>query len=186
MTTQAPRSRYANGSVANMVRSLVVIGGITLLVVFAVARVSSVSQPPVDVRGSALGVAREATFPIERPVGLPEGWTATSVRYVRSTDDLRTWHVGYRTPDGAYVAVEQTRGATGAWLAAETGRAPRVGTSTVGGRTWEKYDRESKTQRSLVHEPRQRTQGVTTVVTGTGTFPQLELLARHLEVVHAD
>ncbi len=182
MTTPAPPSRYASGSVANMIRSLVVIGGLTAVLVFAVARVNGVSQPPVDVAAAAVGVARESGWPIERPVGLPDGWTATSVRYVRSTDGLMTWHAGYQTPDGAYVALEQTKDATAGWLRAQTNRAPATGTVSAGGRTWTQYDRDTKTQRTLVHEPAAPAD-LTTLVTGTGSFADLEAFADHLRVV---
>ena len=56
----APRSSYANGSVANMVRSLLVIGVIVAALIAIVPRVNSVSQPPVDVAASRSRSPRRA------------------------------------------------------------------------------------------------------------------------------
>ena len=116
MSTQPQRSSYANGSVANMLRSLLVIGVLVAALVAVVPRVNQVSQPPVDVASASVEIARQSGWPISRPEGLPEGWKATSVRYVRSTDGLMTWHAGYQSPTGNYVALEQTKGATKGWI----------------------------------------------------------------------
>ena len=180
MSTPAPRSSYANGSVANMIRSLVVIGAIVVVLIAVVPRVNSVSQPPVDVGSVATQVATETKWPIEAPQGLPEGWKATSVRYVRSTDGLMTWHAGYQSPTGNYVAVEQTKDATAGWLAAQTNRAPRTGETQVGGRTWDTYVRTGKVQNSLVHKAGSPDE-LTTIVTGTGTFDELSTFAEALQ-----
>lgn len=182
MSTEASRSRYLSGSVANMIRSLLVILGLLAILVFAVARESSVSQPTVDVESSAADVAAASGWAIERPVGLPQGWQPTGVRYVASTDGLKTWHVGYESPGGEYVAVEQTKGATPDWVRAQTSRGTPQGSVEAGGRTWTTYLREGKVQRSLVHEPH-GSDGLMTIVTGTAPFADLEAFADRLEVV---
>ncbi|WP_230208896.1 DUF4245 domain-containing protein [Nostocoides sp. HKS02] len=149
MSTPAPRSSYANGSVANMIRSLLVIGVIVVGLIAIVPRVNTVSQPPVDVAGASVEIAKESGWPIERPVGLPDGWKATSVRYVRSTDGFMTWHAGYLSPTGNYVAIEQTQGPSALWIAAETNRARITGERQAGGRTWTTYVRDGKVQNKL-------------------------------------
>ncbi|HET8983135.1 MAG TPA: DUF4245 family protein, partial [Pedococcus sp.] len=112
MSTTPPRSSYASGTVSSMVRSLLVVGGLVALLIALVPRVNTISQPPVDVAAASVEVAKESGWAISRPVGLPDGWKATSVRNVRSTDGLMTWHAGYQSPTGNYVALEQTKGAT--------------------------------------------------------------------------
>lgn len=182
LVSAQPANRYLSGSVANMVRSLVVILALMALVILIVPRVNRVTQPPLDVAGSADTIADQSGLPIEVPVGLPDGWRATSVRYERSTDDVMTWHVGYETPDNQYVAIEQGQDATAAWITAQTNRAPFVGYVTAGGRRWAQYKLDLKTQNSLVHRP-ESAKALTTIVTGTGTFEQLEYFADHLKVV---
>ena len=116
-------------------------------------------------------------------MALPDGWKATSVRYVRSTDGLMTWHAGYQSPTGNYVAIEQTQG-----------RHPRLGRGADqpgapdrrscrrpagrGGRT----SAGAKVQSSLLstEAPGRR---LTTIITGTGTFEELVAFAEALKPV---
>ncbi|WP_346767626.1 DUF4245 domain-containing protein [Knoellia koreensis] len=182
MSTPAPRSSYASGSVANLVRSLLVIVAIVVVLIAIVPRVNTVSQPPVDVSAKATEVAAETGWPIEAPQGLPDGWKATSVRYVRSTDGLMTWHAGYQSPKGNYVALEQTKDATQEWIAAQTNRPKRVGDVQAAGVTWETFERGAKVQNSMVHRAESADQ-LTSIITGTGTFEELKAFANALEPV---
>ncbi|GAA2734017.1 DUF4245 domain-containing protein [Pedococcus aerophilus] len=184
VSTPAPRSSYANGTAANMVRSLLVIGVLVAALVAVVPRVSNVSQPPVDVTGASVEIARESGWPIERPANLPDGWKATSVRYVASTDGLKTWHAGYQSPTGNYVALEQTKDATAKWIEAQTNRAAMTGSVEAGGRTWNTYVRSGKVQNSLVHKAGAGDE-LTTIVTGTATIDELAAFAGTLERVPA-
>ena len=162
-----------------MVRSLVVVGVLVLLLIAIVPRVSSISQPPVDVAAASVEIARESGWPIERPEGLPPGWKATSVRYVRSTDGLMTWHAGFQSPTGNYVAIEQTKDATPEWISAQTNRAKETGQLQAGGRTWATFVRSGKVQNSLVNRATAPGQ-LTTIVTGTGTFQELQTFVEAL------
>jgi hypothetical protein len=182
VSTPTPRSSYAKGSAANMVRSLLVIGVIVAALIAIVPRVNNVSQPPVDVAGTSVEIARGSGWPIERPEGLPEGWKATSVRYVRSTDGLMTWHAGYQSPTGNYVALEQTMDATDGWVSAQVNRARRTGDVEAAGKTWETFVRGGKVQNSLVNRA-SSTGGLTTIITGTGTFLELTQFAERLRPV---
>jgi hypothetical protein len=165
-----------------MVRSLVVIGVIVVALIAIVPRVNSVSQPPVDVAGASVEVAKESGWPIDRPEALPDGWKATSVRYVRSTGGLMTWHAGYQSPTGNYIAIEQTKDATAEWVSAQTNRAKETGEVQVAGKSWSTYVRGGKLQNSLVHRAAGPTE-LTTIVTGTGTFEELTAFAETLRPV---
>ena len=184
MSTQRPRSTYANGSAANMVRSLLVIGALVAVLVAVVPRVNSISQPPVDVAAASVEIARESGWPIAVPEGLPEGWKPTSVRYVRSTDGLMTWHAGYQSPTGNYVALEQTQGATPRWIEAQTNRAREIGQVDIEGTSWTQFERGGKVQNSLLDRG-SGPQDLTTLVTGTGTFEELAAFAAALQPVDA-
>lgn len=165
-----------------MVRSLLVLGALVALLIAIVPRVNTVTQPPVDVSSASVEVAKESGWAISAPVALPEGWKATSVRYVRSTDGLMTWHAGYNSPTGNYVAIEQTKGATRGWIEAQTNRARRVGELRAAGLTWETYERTPKVQRSLLARAA-GPEDLTTLITGTGTFGELVAFAEALEPV---
>ena len=144
-------------------------------------RVSSVSGPPVDVRASAAVVQEQSGWPIVVAADLPDGWRETSARFVRTTDGVRTWHAGYQTPRGTYVAVEQAQDPTRGWLAAQTNRAPREGELEAAGRTWTKYVRDTKTQNSLYTDDGPG--GLATLVTGTASFEEMAEFIGYLEPV---
>ena len=178
----APPSRYSMGSTKNLVLSLLAVLGMVAVLVLIVPRVSSVSGPPVDVHATAVDVQKRSGWPIVEAVGLPDGWSATSARYVRVTDGLMTWHAGYQAPDGTYVAVEQTKDATPAWISAQTNRAPKEGTVEAAGRTWTKFVRDTKVQNSLLHEAAAPGE-LTTLLTGTASFETMAEFAGYLEPV---
>jgi len=182
VSTPPRRSSYASGSVANMARSMLVVGVLVAALIAIVPRVNTVSQPPLDVAASAVEIAKESGWAISQPVGLPEGWKATSVRFVRSTDGLQTWHVGYQAASGNYVALEQTKGATRGWIEAQTNRARRTGEVEAAGTTWTTFERSPKIQRSLLSTT-ESVDGLTTLITGTGTFVELTAFAEALEPV---
>ncbi|MCA1782861.1 MAG: DUF4245 domain-containing protein [Dermatophilaceae bacterium] len=175
-------SAYAQGSVANMLRSLLVIGAIMALLVIVFPRAQPVT-PDIDVLETAQQVEQSTGWPISAPRDLPEEWVSTRAQYLRSTDSLMTWQAAYQTPAGDYAALQETVDATDAWVTAQVNRSPRVGQLEVAGTTWDQYNRDGKVQRSLVRrgEPGE----VTTVVTGTASFEELQVLVESLETVRA-
>lgn len=89
-------------TVANMVRSMIVVVVGTALIVIATLFKGS-TEPAVDYRPMWSAAQRQITsFTPLAPSPLPKGWKVISVR---STSD--TWHLGMRTSSGAYLAIEQ-------------------------------------------------------------------------------
>lgn len=170
------------GSGKNLVLSLLAVLGMMAVLVLVVPRVNSAGGPPVDIHATAVGVVQQSGWPIVEAVGLPDGWTETSARYIRSTDGLMTWHAGYQMPSGSYIAVEQTQDPPREWVAAQTNRAPKTGTIEAAGRTWTTFVRDTKTQNSLLDDP--QTQGdLTTLITGTATLQEMADFATYLQPV---
>lgn len=173
-------SHYAKGSAANIFRSMAVIVAITLALFFVAGRPNSTTPESVDVPGTAQFRAEQAGQPFAYPKDLPEGWVATNVRYVRSKGDVMVWNAGYTTPDGEYVSVQQALDPGQGWVDTQTNNGVRVGTlTTKDGMRWAKRDRQGKVQRSLVNAPSDPKQ-LTTLVTGTGSWEQLEDFANRL------
>ncbi len=170
------------GSAKNLVLSLAAVVGMVLVLIMIVPRVSSVSGPPVDVHAVGVDTLARTGWPIVEAVGLPEDWSTTSARFVRTTDGFSTWHAGYQTPSGTYVAVEQTMDPTPTWVEAQTNRAAKTGTLDAGGRTWVKYVRDNKVQNSLVDDPQAPGQ-LTTLITGTASFEEMAQFVDHLQPV---
>ncbi|MFF9484398.1 DUF4245 domain-containing protein [Streptomyces sp. NPDC014676] len=125
----------------------------------------------VDYRIDLLTARRAASYPVAAPEGLSEEWKPTSVRYQGTESEA--WHLGFRAPDGEYVAVEQSTGKRAAFIEDTTqGAAKTETTRQIGGRTWTRY--EGDHYDALVLEG---TEGSTTVVTGTASFGRLEKMA---------
>ncbi|MFI5570663.1 DUF4245 domain-containing protein [Streptomyces sp. NPDC051740] len=125
----------------------------------------------VDYRIDLLTARRAASYPVAAPEGLSEAWKPTSVRYKGTESEA--WHLGFRAPDGEYVAVEQSTGKRSAFIEDRTqGAAKTETTRQIDGRTWTRY--EGDHYDALVLED---AEGSTTVVTGTASFGQLEKMA---------
>jgi hypothetical protein len=122
----------------------------------------------VDYRVELLTARRAAPYPVAAPEGLPEGWTATSVRY---RAEHARWHLGFSDPDGGYVALEQSTQKPSEFVEDATQGAAKKGTVGVGGRDWDRYEGERYDGLVL------REEGVTTVVTGSGGIEDLTELA---------
>ncbi|MFF9215920.1 DUF4245 domain-containing protein [Streptomyces viridosporus] len=128
----------------------------------------------VDYRVDLLTARRAASYPVAAPEGLSEAWKPTSVRFRKDEGDA--WHLGYQTPDGQYVAVEQSTQKRSLFIEDATQGAERTEvTQQIDGRAWTRY--EGGRYDALVHEG---TDGSTTVVAGTASFGQLTKMAAAL------
>jgi hypothetical protein len=137
------------------------------------------SEPPskrVDYRVELLTARRAAAYPVAAPEGLPEEWKATSVRF--RGDDFDAWHLGFHTPGGEYVAIEQSTQKPVTFIEeASQGAEETSATQRIGEQTWRRY--EGTKYDALVLEE----EGSTTVVTGTASFGQLTKMAEALKTL---
>ncbi|QNP70454.1 DUF4245 domain-containing protein [Streptomyces roseirectus] len=119
---------------------------------------------------------RAASYPISAPVGLPDTWKATSVRY--RGDDFDAWHLGFRTPDGQYVQVEQSAAKERAKFVddASQGSSATDVTDEIAGAKWTRWT--GGRYNALVLNG---ADGSTTVVAGTASFDRLAEMARALK-----
>jgi len=125
----------------------------------------------VDYRVELLTARRAASYPVAAPEGLPSGWKATSVRF--RGDEFDAWHLGFHTPDGEYVAIEQSTQKRSTFIdeASQGAKETKV-TEQIGGRTWTRYTGGRYDALVL-----QGADGSTTVVAGTASFDQLSKMA---------
>lgn len=163
-------------SVADMVRTLVVIVGVVAVLVLIVPRPNEVTQPDVDAAGAARTARTTLGFEPAVPVGLPAGWAARTATSQVGTDDVAMWSLQYRTPAGAYGAVRQARDATPGWEARQVTDGREDGTVTIAGRPWVVRSRTDRGITSWVL----RAGDLTTIVTGTASAAELETLASRL------
>ncbi len=171
-----PRQRHSGGNVQSMIISMAVILAMVAVVVWLLPRPNAIEQPAVDVANAAEGARSQLSFEPVVPVGVEE-WTATSANVNRSTDGVVTWHVGYRTDEGKFLALEVARDTTPTWLRAQTQSGDDDGEATIGDGTWQRYLQEDRARYSLA-----RTQDdVTVLVTGEGGYPLLTELVTAAE-----
>jgi hypothetical protein len=128
----------------------------------------------VDYRVEMLTARRAASYPVVAPVGLPDTWKATSVRF--DGEQFDAWHLGFHTPGGEYVQIEQSTQKPATFIdEASQGGEETKATEEIGGRTWTRYT--GGRYDALVH----RGDGATTVVAGTGSYAQLTEMAKALQ-----
>lgn len=180
-----PRRRGLTGTVVDMVRSL----GVVLLLVAAIALITirpgddGDGVRVVDYAVELTSARVAAPYEVLAPDGLT-GYRATSVRFT-STDDGIVWHLGFVSPDDAYVGVDQTDG-DGEALVEQLTKAARpvegdAAFVDLGGRSWQRYDEggdegDEQVVRGLVLDG----DGVTTLVAGTAGWQELEEMAAAL------
>ncbi|MEV5430101.1 DUF4245 domain-containing protein [Streptomyces sp. NPDC052701] len=130
----------------------------------------------VDYRVELLTARRAASYPVAAPEGLPQSWKATSVRF--RGDDFDAWHLGFHSPGGKYVGVEQSTEKPAVFVDEATQGAEETDvTQRIDGRTWQRYEGERYDALVL-----RGTEGSTTVVTGSASFEELTRMAEALRM----
>ncbi|MGW2030465.1 MULTISPECIES: DUF4245 domain-containing protein [Streptomyces] len=164
-------------TVRDMVLSLAVIA-MAGLVVYFIAIPHDDHAPDlkrVDYRVELVTARRAASYPVAAPEGLPSTWKATSVRFQGAKSDR--WHLGFQTPDGQYVQVEQSTQKPAEFIDQASQGASATGrTEEIGGRTWTRYSGGRYDALVLKGTP-----GSTTVVAGTGSAEELRTMAAALK-----
>lgn len=144
-----------------------------------VPRSDQPAQPVADLAGVAREVGISKHWDPAVADGLPQDWQPVNVRLVTASNLPDTWQAGYDVPDGKYIRLLQTEDGGSDWVKTQTGGGAAQGSVTIAGVKWSKVARSDGGERSLVRsEP---LAGLTTVVDGTGDWPQLTRFAKSLE-----
>ena len=164
-----------------MFRSLAVVGAIVVVILVFNYRAPEDPVKQVDPYPTAAMVATVSEFPVLVPTD--PGWRATAARWepTRESDPVDVWYAGGAyTAEGPFASVSQSTAASPDYIAEQTGAGSPDGTLVgIGSQQWARYS--SASGRSLVLISAQGT----TIVTGTGTWEQLERFAGSLEAVDA-
>lgn len=154
--------RGLSDSLGDMVRSVVVLLGLVLVIVFIgnfLFGRDGGDRPTVEWQ-QPLAQAREAsTFPVWAPPSLPEGWRATTVSY--DSGQNGRWHLGAQTDDDDYVGLEVSPVGERRLIERYSGSTSEDGTVQVDGQTWTRWTGDD--ENSLVRT----VDGTTILVTGT-------------------
>jgi len=170
-------ARRANQTTFNLVLALLASLGVVLLLVMVVVRPE---MEPRTVDYAAVGA--DAATAVEEPLvvpDLPAEWTANRAELVRDpADGVTRWEIGFLTPEGAYIGLVQGIDANPSWVAAEVRSARAEGVETIGGLTWDRYDRRHLDKPGNVEFALVTTSGASTIVlAGTAAEAEFAVLA---------
>jgi uncharacterized protein DUF4245 len=131
---------------------------------------------PVDYRDELARARADAPYHVLAPDRLPIGWLVTRAAYDPDVSGAATWHLGLITPGGKYAGVAQSNGPWRLFEIRQSNRGLPHGEISVDGKLWRRQYRKERDVRTLVR----MSGGVTTVVSGTASYDELELLLRSL------
>lgn len=171
---------HAPTGAGGRLRTTALAGGLAIAGVLALVLVPRENTDAVRVIDPAPALAHAraaASFAVVMPRGLPDSWRPTTAR-----TDVRGgtvhWHLGYTTPEGGYVGVDQSDRPSRLFLAEMTQRGPAAGVSVIEGQLWIRTYAAARNQRSIWW----REGSVTTVVSGNTSWQDVETFATDLHL----
>lgn len=162
-------------TIRDMVLSLAVIGAVVACIyVFIPHDDTATPLKRVNYDVELATAKRAAAYPVLAPQRLGKDWKPTTVRFNGAEQDH--WHLGFHSPDGKYVAVEQSTEKAPVFIDEVTRGAEETGRSQqIDGDTWTRY--QGATYDALVRTDK----GATTVITGSASFTELAEMAGALK-----
>jgi Protein of unknown function (DUF4245) len=179
-------------TVRDMVISLAVIAAPIAVVLAVEPSKSGDPVHPIDTASyqSQLEAARQyLPFTVLGPAGLPATWKLTSEYYQPPGDGAADWHLGYLTPTGDYVSLEETTQSVDGFLADQHSDASQSAAVQIAGtgagatpQTWQRYTgtKPSALSTVLFHSDSGGKAPVNVIVTGSAPLAQLEQFAAAL------
>lgn len=131
----ASQRRRANQTALNLVLATLASLAIVLFLVFVVVRPTPEPPAPIDYAAIAAESGRDVLAP-----DLPDTWAANAAR-LETVGGVATWTIGFVTPAGQYIALDQGLQANETWLADAVVDAQATGADRIGGLDWTLYDR---------------------------------------------
>lgn len=160
-------------SVRGIVYTMLVVGGMAVLLWALFPRTSENMQPAVDVGAAATGLSEQLGFAPAVP-NVGQGWKATSTSAGPGVDGVMTWRVNYVTPRQSWVSLIQGADPTQRWEGVQVIDGGETGTVTVDGRSFVVRARPDRDLTGYVL----RAGGVTTVFVGKAGREEIEALIR--------
>lgn len=137
----ASTKRRTNQTAVNLAIATVASLIAAVVLVLTVGLVDSGSRiDPVDY--AAATEEAQASFGGQLVVPeLPDTWTANYARVSTDAGQVRSWRIGFVTPDDAFIELVQTLDANPTWVDGEVRGAASGPVVTIGGVNWTSYDR---------------------------------------------
>jgi len=158
-------------TVGDMVRSLAVVLAVVAVILFISYRAQPDPVREVSMTNPLIVAQISAGFPVLVPAAT-EGYRLTSARFEK--DEPGVWHLGYVTPQDAYVQLEQSATADLDFISDQLTGTAKTGSRTIGPAEWAAYEGQGKA--ALVRTA----EGVTTAVSGTAPMDELVKVAASL------
>jgi hypothetical protein len=174
-TSEAPEALAATPGGPSRVLVLSLLAVLLILIAIIPLRHDG-AVAPVDYRDELARARADAPYHVLAPDRLPAGWLVTRAAYDPDVSGATTWHLGLITPGGRYAGVAQSNGPWRLFEMRQSNRGLPHGEISVDGKLWRRQYRKERDIRTLVR----MSGGVTTVVSGTASYDELELLLRSL------
>lgn len=168
--TGRPNARLLQ-TVGDMVRSIAVVLAVVGVILFLSHRAQPDPVREVSMTNPLIVAQISAGFPVLVPEAT-KGYRLTSARFEKGEPGV--WHLGYVTPQDAYVQLEQSATSDLGFISDQLTGAARTGSQTIGSAAWVAY--EGQDNRALVRTA----DGVTTAVSGTAPMAELAKVAGSL------
>ena len=160
-------------TVGDMVRSILVVLAAVAVIMIITNRADPDPIREVAITEPLIVANMSAGFPVLVPQG-QEGYRLTSARWENSEPGV--WHLGYVTPETAYVQVEQSATKELTFISDQLAGTAKSGSELIDGEQWSVYTGSGSA--ALVRTAG----GVTTAVTGTAPKAELISVAESLAV----
>lgn len=171
------RRHRSNQTLLNLVFALLASLGIVLFLVLVVVRPDGATRAPVDYRADAVLSQPTVGHTLAAPK-LPTGWSANADGVQTGSDKIVFWNVGLITPSQQYVGIIQGIDANATWVANKLTGAAATGTTTIGGLTWQIYDRRTDSTAGNYAYSLSTVSGASSIVLhGTATAAEFRTLA---------
>lgn len=163
-------------TVMDMVRSMAVVLALVFVIVLLAWRPTPEVVTVIDPEPAITTAQQQADFPVAVPTDLAAEWRPTSARFEPTPEsgDVPALHIGYVTPTDEYGQLSQSRAASERYLVEQTSGGVPTGTREVAGAVWQEWQADDRRSLVLIES------GVTTIVSGTGDWTEIEFLAESL------
>jgi hypothetical protein len=140
--TEARRLRRQNQTAFNLLIATLFSAGIALFIGLLLSNAGDGEVDVVDYAGVAADAQQDVDVPLTVPE-LPDGWRANRAELRNDGDGVRSWRIGFITPENEYIGLSQGIGADDAWLTAALDEALATGEVQAGG-TWTVHDQRAR------------------------------------------
>ncbi len=174
---ESSRRHRSNQTLLNLVFALLASLGVVLFIVLVVVRPSPPDKPPIDFRSDAAKSESTVGHPLAAP-DLSAKWTANSDGVSTGSDNIVSWNIGLISPSKQFIALVQGIDANPTWVSNELNKNRSTGTRSLGGLTWDIYDRRDQSDVGNYAYSMTTVLGVNTIVLhGTATDAEFATLA---------